>query len=109
LRCTERISTRCWTDGAFIIEEEKRAAETSAGITILQLALETRGHRMQATLNTVVRRVAQQTRVRSQTIQSEKCGSGTGLSPSTWIFRCQYHGTDSPFDTHSSTVDTMQG
>jgi hypothetical protein len=54
LRCTERISTRCWTHGAVIIEEEKTAAVTSASIAMLQLALETRWHHMQATLNTAV-------------------------------------------------------
>jgi hypothetical protein len=54
LRCTERISTRCWTDGAVIIEEEKTAAETSASIAMLQLALETHSHHMQATFNTAV-------------------------------------------------------
>ena len=43
-----------WTDGAVIIEEEKTAAETSASVTMLQLALETPSHHMQATLNTAV-------------------------------------------------------
>jgi len=43
------------------------------------------------------RAVTMEARLRSQVNATENCGgeSGTGSGPSTWVFPCQYHSTNS--------------